>query len=351
MGPPPSVTDAKPRHEEARRLEVSTTTEAPPAAELAIHKRNLANSAFAGMTRGAAIAILVTLAAVAAFLVAKAWPAVTTPQAELSSKVEWLNGTSLPHVIAYLIFGTVFIATVAILIAAPISFGIALFISHYAPRRLANVFGYLVDLLAAVPSVIYGLWGAFVLVPVLLPALQWLERNFNWFPLFKGRVLIDGTTSVGTGRVALSAAIVLAIMVLPIITAVTREVFLQTPVLHEEAAFALGATRWEMIRMAVLPFGRSGMIGATMLGLGRALGETMAIFMILSPGLSFSFSLLEPASHNTIAANIALNFPEANGMGVSALIAMGLALFVITLGVNMLARWIVSRRAEFSGAN
>jgi len=275
----------------------------------------------------------------------------TMPQDELSNKVEWLNGTSLAQVIAYLIFGTIFIATVAILIAAPISFGIALFISHYAPRRLANAFGYLVDLLAAVPSVIYGLWGAFVLVPALLPALQWLERNFNWFPLFKGRVLVDGATTVGTGRVALSAAIVLAIMVLPIITAVTREVFLQTPLLHEEAALALGATRWEMVRMAVVPFGRSGMIGATMLGLGRALGETMAIFIVLSPGLSFSFSLLAPASHNTIAANIALNFPEANGTGVSALIAMGLALFVITLAVNVLARWIVSRRAEFSGAN
>jgi phosphate transport system permease protein len=330
---------------------VSTKAEAPTDASLTVHKRNLANSLFAAQARGAAIAILVTLAAVAAFLVLKAWPALTTPTAELATKVEWLHGTSLAKVIAYLIFGTVLIAAVAILIAAPISFGIALFISHYAPRRLANAFGYLVDLLAAVPSVVYGLWGAFVLVPVLLPMIQWLERNLSWLPFFKGQVLVDGTTTVGTGRVALSAAIVLAIMVLPIITAVTREVFLQTPLLHEEAALALGATRWEMIRMAVIPFGRSGMIGATMLGLGRALGETIAIFVVLSPGLSFSWSLVKPASHNTIAANIALNFPEANGTGVSALIAMGLALFVITLAVNMLARWIVSRRAEFSGAN
>ena len=207
--------------------------------------------------------------------------------------------------------------------------------------------------------------GALVFVPFLLPAIEWLERNFKWIPLFKGRVISETTTmvnghpvvtqvtSVGTGRVALAAGIVLAIMILPIITAVTREVFLQTPVLHEEAALALGATRWEMVKIAVLPFGRSGMIGATMLGLGRALGETMAVYMILSPGNlpQIVASIVEPSAHNTIAANIALKFPEANQHGVSALIAMGLALFAITLVVNMIARWVVSRRAEFSGAN
>jgi len=347
---------------------MSTATSEQVKAKLAPPRRDIFNRGFAGLSRGAAITILVVLAAVAAFLIMEALPAIQADPAELSENVDWLKdepGRGLWPTIGALVFGTVLISILALAIATPISLGVSLFISHYTPRRMAAGLGYLIDLLAAIPSVIYGLWGAFVFVPAILPVLEWLERNLNWIPLFKGRVtmttteIVDGqevvtqVTSVGTGRVALSVGIVLAIMILPIITAVTREVFLQTPVLHEEAALALGATRWEMIRMAVLPFGRSGMVGATMLGLGRALGETMAVFMILSPWSipQISFSALEPSAHNTIASNIALKFPEANSWGVSALIAMGLALFLITLLVNMLARWIVSRRAEFSGAN
>lgn len=140
-------------------------------------------------------------------------------------------------------------------------------------------------------------------------------------------------------------------MVLPIITAICREVFLQTPVLHEEAALALGATRWEMIQMAVLPFGRAGIISASMLGLGRALGETMAVAMVLSPSPQIIFHLLTSENPTTIAANIALNFPEAHGTGVNILLATGLILFLITLAVNMLARFIINRRKAFSGAN
>ena len=140
-------------------------------------------------------------------------------------------------------------------------------------------------------------------------------------------------------------------MILPIITALCREVFLQTPVLHEEAALALGATRWEMIRMAVLPFGRPGIISAAMLGLGRALGETMAVAMVLSASGAITVQLLTSPNPSTIAANIALSFPEAYGSNVNVLIATGLILFVITLAVNLLARWIVNRRKEFSGAN
>jgi phosphate transport system permease protein len=149
----------------------------------------------------------------------------------------------------------------------------------------------------------------------------------------------------------LTIGIVLAVMILPIITAVSREVFLQTPRLHEEASLALGATRWEMIRMSVLPFGRSGVISAAMLGLGRALGETMAVAIILSPSGGVTFNLIGQGNPSTIAANIALQFPESSGVAVNTLIASGLVLFTITLAVNMLARWIVSRRSEFSGAN
>nr|WP_227589934.1 phosphate ABC transporter permease subunit PstC [Demequina pelophila] len=306
---------------------------------------------FQGISTTAAVIILATLAAVATFLLIEAWPALTDSSGEVASKISWVRpdeGQSLIELAGYLLFGTVLISAVALLIATPLSIGIALFISHYAPRRLAQGLGYLIDLLAAIPSVVYGLWGAIVLIPVLQPIYEWISRYFGWIPLFAPAA--DGTIS-STGRVAMSGAIVLAIMVIPIITAVTREVFLQTPTLHEEAALAMGATRWEMIRMAVFPFGRSGVIGATMLGLGRALGETMAVYMILSVGLSYSFGLFNAASHNTIASFIAGNFPEANSSGVSALIALGLALFVITLLVNMAARWVVSRRAEFSGAN
>jgi len=336
-------------------VRVTTTEEAPAVAAeglgLTARREAYADKTFAGLSGFSASLILVVLAAVATFLLVEAWPALTDASGDVAARIEWISpdqGESLLQIIGYLVFGTVLISSVALLIATPLAIGVALFISHYAPRKLAAGLGYLIDLLAAIPSVVYGLWGAIVLIPALQPFYQFMADYFGWIPLFAP----DSTGTVsGTGRVALSASIVLAIMVLPIITAVSREVFLQTPKLHEEAALAMGATRWEMIRMAVFPFGQSGVIGATMLGLGRALGETMAVYMILSPGLSYSFSLLQSGDHNTIASFIALQFPEANSSGVSALIAMGLALFIITLLVNMVARWVVSRRAEFSGVN
>lgn len=331
-----------------------TLSQAEPAADasLTARRQSAADKTFSGLSATAASLILVTLAAVAAFLLAEAWPALFGSAAELADKVAWIGterGETLLWIIGYLSFGTVLISAIALAIAAPLSIGIALFISHYAPRKLAAGLGYLIDLLAAIPSVVYGLWGSIVLLPALKPIYAWLGEYLGWIPLFSPDP-VTGEVSA-TGRVALSASIVLAIMIIPIITAVSREVFLQTPALHEEAALAMGATKWEMIKMAVLPFGRSGIIGATMLGLGRALGETMAVFMILSGGLTFSWGVLQSGKHNTIASYIASQFPEANASGVSALIAMGLALFVITLLVNMLARWIVSRRADFSGAN
>jgi len=318
---------------------------------LTARRESAADKVFLGLSATSASLILVVLAAVATFLLVEAWPALTDTAGDVADRVQWIKpetGESLIEIIGFLVFGTVIISTIALLIATPLSVGIALFISHYAPRKLAAGLGYLIDLLAAIPSVVYGLWGAIVLIPVLQPFFQFLSEVLGWIPLFAAAE--DGTVS-GTGRVAMSAGIVLAIMILPIITAVSREVFLQTPTLHEEAALAMGATRWEMIKMAVFPFGRSGVIGATMLGLGRALGETMAVYMILSPGLSYSFNILQAGEHNTIASFIALQFPEANSSGVSALIAMGLALFVITLLVNMAARWVVAQRSEFSGAN
>lgn len=284
--------------------------------------------------------ILIALAAVAVFLIIEAIPA-------LNAAPEDFRNASAPNLWAYVApfaFGTVWAAFLALLMAVPVAIGIALFISHYAPRRLAQGLGYVIDLLAAIPSVVYGLWGITVLAPLLQPLYVQLNESLGWIPFFSGPVS-------GTGRTILTVAIVLAVMVLPIITALCREVFLQTPRLREEAALALGATRWEMVRMTVLPFGRPGIISAAMLGLGRALGETMAVAMVLSPAAVISFALIQSQNPNTIAANIALNFPEASGTGVNVLIATGLVLFVITLIVNVIARSIVARFKEFSGAN
>lgn len=284
--------------------------------------------------------ILAILAAVAGFLILESIPAFTTDPNE----IDILAGEPFWSYVAPLVFGTVWAAALALLMAVPVSIGIALFISHYAPRRLAQGLGYIIDLLAAVPSVVFGLWGGGVLAPAVQPFYTWLTEHLGWIPLF-------APPASGTGRTILTAAIVLAVMVLPIITALCREVFLQTPVLHEEAALALGATRWEMIRTAVLPFGRPGIVSAALLGLGRALGETMAVAMVLSASGGITFALLTSSNPGTIAANIALRFPEAFGTNTNLLIATGLILFAITLVVNSIARWILSRRKAFSGAN
>lgn len=298
---------------------------------------------FSKTALSAGVMILVILAAVALFLVFNSVPAFFATK-ETASVLQ----THFWEYVAPLLFGTVWAAILALVIAAPLSIGIALFISHYAPRKLASVLGYVVDLLAAVPSVVFGLWGIGVVAPSVQPVYAWLNEHLGNVPVLS--IFFGGTTS-GTGRTILTAAIVLAVMILPIMTAICREVFLQAPSLHEEAALALGATRWEMIRLAVLPFGRSGMISAAMLGLGRALGETMAIAMVLSATGIATLRLINPENPSTIAANIALTFPEAYGTNINVLIASGLILFVITLLVNILARWVVSRRAEFSGAN
>ena len=299
----------------------------------------LGDRVFSTSTIVAGSLILVVLAAVAVFLIVQSIPAIVAKPGTLPN--------AAPNFWAYvwpLVFGTVWAAAIALVISIPISIGVALFISHYAPRRLAQGLGYIIDLLAAVPSVVFGLWGVLVLARAIQPFFVWLNANFGWIPLFGGTVS-------GTGKTVLTVAIVLAVMVLPIMTAVCREVFLQTPRLHEEAALALGATRWEMIRTAVLPFGRPGIISASMLGLGRALGETLAVAMVLSPAVVINFFLLTSQNPNTIASNIALQFPEASGIGINTLIASGLVLFVITFIVNAIARFAINRRKAFSGAN
>jgi len=315
---------------------VATVTSPPRLDEKISHR---ADQTFSALATSAGVFILVTLAFVAIFLTAESIPAFTADPESLP------GGAGFAAYVGPLLFGTVWVAILAMLISVPLALGIALFISHYAPRRMAQSLGYIIDLLAAIPSVVYGLWGIAVLSPALVGFYQWLAENLSWIPLFAGPASI-------TGRTILTAALVLAVMVLPIMTAINREIFLQTPRLHEEAAFALGATRWEMIKMAVFPYGRSGIISGAMLGLGRALGETMAVAMVLSTtGGLVTFNLISADNPSTIAANIALKFPESSGVAVNALVATGLVLFVFTFAVNFAARAIIARRSEFSGAN
>ena len=304
----------------------------------------LGDRIFKNLTRGAGVFVLALMAAIGAFLVWKAIPAFQNNTGNFFTTQEWFPDSDPPMFgIAALAFGTAISAVIAMLIAVPIAIGTALFIAFFASRRASTSLGFVIDVLAAVPSIIYGLWGLQVLMNHMEGITVWLNDYLGFIPLFKNDIGIY-TKSI------FIASVVLAIMILPTISALSREVFLQVPRAHREASLALGATRWEMIRMAVLPFGRPGVISATMLGLGRALGETIAVALILSAAFEINWQITEP-SGNTFAANIALKWNEAGPIGLSALIASGLILFIITLVVNMIARAIIARHKEFSGAN
>ncbi|MEO3928249.1 phosphate ABC transporter permease subunit PstC [Micromonosporaceae bacterium B7E4] len=295
---------------------------------------------FQTFTMAAGTMVLVIIVAIAIFLIAKAVPALNANTANFFTFEGWFPNEAQPRFgIGALAFGTVLTSVLALLLAVPVALGIALYLSHYAPRRVGTALGFLIDLLAAVPSVVFGLWGRDFFYGPVQEFSVWLNKYFGWIPIFGG----DGPF----GRSIMLGSLVLAIMVLPIITSLSREVFRQTPTANEEAALALGATKWEMIRTAVLPYGRPGVIGATMLGLGRALGETIALAMTLGIVSSISFNIIENGG-NTVAANIANAFGEANDVGRGALIASGLVLFSITLIVNITARAIIYRRREFT---
>ncbi|MGW2253742.1 phosphate ABC transporter permease subunit PstC [Kitasatospora sp. NPDC001660] len=323
-------------------------TSSPPAAPRGRERRQrdsrFGDKIFMNLARGSGILLLVVMGAIAGFLAWRSGLALSKNDGNFLTTFEWTPDAPKPVFgIAVLAFGTIVSALIAMAIAVPVAIGIALFISHYAPRRIAQPFAYLVDLLAAVPSIVYGLWGALFLVPHMDGLTSWLNQYLGWTYIF------DQTKVGTTPRNLFTVGILLAIMVLPIITAVSREVFRQVPRMHEEAALALGATRWEMIRTAVLPFGRPGIISASMLGLGRALGETIAVAVVLSSNSVLSLHILDPGG-GTFAQNIALKFAEAGDNGRDALMASGLVLFVITLLVNGAARLIVARRKEYSGA-
>lgn len=317
----------------------ATATAAPAGADLrsrlSRHPSRRGDMLFRWLAKGAGMLILVLLLVIAAFLITEAIPAFQSDQANFFSTLTWDPDQNHVFGIAALAFGSLLSSLIALIIGVPIAVGVALYISQYAPKAIARPLGYVIDLLAAVPSVVFGLWGLIWLVPNLIPLSHFLNRYLGWIPLF-------ASTNQTYGKSMFAAGVVLAVMILPIVAALCREVFIQTPGEHIEAAFALGATRWEMVRMAVLPYGRSGMISAMVLGFGRAVGETIAIALVLSASNVITIRILDPAGA-TIAGNIANKFGDAGSLGRSALIASGLILFAITLVVNFGARAIVRR--------
>jgi phosphate transport system permease protein len=271
---------------------------------------------------------------IAWFLILRSLPALRDAGTGFLTQKKWFPD-SHEFGIAALLPLTVEIAVVALVIAVPVSIGASLYITEYAPRRLRRSLTLLVDLLAAVPSLIYGLWGRYFLQFRLIKVSDWLSKHLGFIPIFK-------TTTPNLGQSTFIAGVIVALMVLPICSAVMREVFSQAPPGEKEGALALGGTRWGMIRTVVLPFGRGGIIGGAMLGLGRALGETIAVALIISPIFEPTVKILNGGG-NSISAFIALRFSESSPFGISALMAAGLALFIITLLVNAVASVIVSR--------
>ncbi len=293
------------------------------------------DTVFKSIAIAAGATIIGAIALMGLFLIIKAIPSLQANHANFLTSAEFLtsDAENLRFGIRDLFMVTVLSSVFALIIAVPIAIGIAAFLTNYAPKRLAKPFGMLVDLLAAVPSIVFGLWGIFVLAPWLTPVATFLNETLGWFFLFS-----QGNVSLAGGGTIFTAGLVLAVMILPIITSVTREVFALTPRGHVEAAQALGATKWEVIRMTVFPYGRSGMIAASMLGLGRALGETIAILIILRTAAQAGHWSLFDGGY-TFASKIASAAAEFSApLPTGAYIAAGFVLFALTFVVNALAR-------------
>ena len=287
--------------------------------------------------------IMLAIALIAIFLLVHAIPSLRANHANFftSAQFDTTHSNALAFGIRDLFMVTVLSSLWALALAVPISIGIAVLLTQYAPARLSRPFGALVDLLAAVPSIVFGLWGIFVLAPQLEPVEAFLNRELGWLFLFKG-----GNVSLAGGGNIFTAGVVLAVMILPIITSVSREVFRQTPNTHIEAAQALGATKWEVVRMTVLPFGRSGAVAASMLGLGRALGETVAVLIILRASARAGIWSLFDGGY-TFASKIASAANEfSDPLPTGAYISAGFVLFVLTFIVNAIARTIVGRAVK-----
>jgi phosphate transport system permease protein len=301
--------------------------------KLRVDASAFSDKAYEILTAACALVVPALVVGIAVAIFVAAWPAFSKLGLSIITSSDW--DVAAGHFgAAPALFGTLVSSAVALIIATPLAIGIAVFLSEFSPLWLRQPIGFLVDLLAAIPSVVYGLWGIFVLIPILRQYVMPFLRDtlhLGATPLFTGPAY---------GPSMLAAGIILAIMALPYISSVSREVLMAVPRSQREAALALGATRWEMIRDAVIPYAKSGIIGGIMLGLGRALGETMAVTMVIGNRAEISASLFAPGY--TMASLIANQFSEAtNDLHLSALMAVGAILFVITLIVNAIARWLV----------
>ncbi|HUN34046.1 MAG TPA: phosphate ABC transporter permease subunit PstC [Trebonia sp.] len=313
-------------------------------------KRNLksrmgtSDIAFRWFTRGGGLLVLALEALVGSFLFFRAYQALHKAGWSFITAQAW-NPDGGSFGIAAVLIGTILIAVVAVIVAIPLAMGSALYISEYAPRALKRLLTSVIDLMAAVPSVVFGLWGAFLLQWHIIDLSHWINDWFYWIPAFHVAGVQRGSTQPWANFYTSStfdAGVVVALMITPIACSITREAFSQAPLGEREGAYALGATRWGMIRSVVLPFGRGAMIGGMMLGLGRALGETIAVALIISPVYAIQPHILQQGT-SSISSLIALKYQEETPFGVSALMAAGLALFLLTLVVNLIAAQIVAR--------
>jgi len=302
-----------------------------------------ADRIFHGSARSIAILVLVIFGSIGVFLGYQAIPTFHRYGLRFLTEHDWNPGLNKIGISATMI-GTVEVALVALVIAFPLALGTALFVSEYAPPRIKSTLVALIDLMAGVPSIVYGAWGFFLLQPYASYVGRWLHQNLGFIPLFK--VDTDPHAAIWAQSryygSAFIAGVCVAMMVLPIACAVMRGVFSQSPLGEREAAYALGATKWGMIRSVVLPFGRGGIIGGTMLGLGRALGETVAVAIILSQAFDIKFRILE-SGQNTISKLIAERFGDATTVQLAALLTAGFVLFLMTLLVNTIAAVFINR--------
>ena len=318
-----------------------------------VGRQTVADRVFRTVLRASGWFVLLVMLAVGVFLAFRALQALQVAGWSFLTTAAW-DPDSGTFGIAAVLTGTILVALVAVFFSFPLSFGTALFISEYAPLRIKRPLITIVDLMAAVPSIVFGIWGFLLLQYAIAPVARWISTYLGFIPIFR----VDGADpadplsppSVFTSS-AFIAGIVVALMVTPIATSVMREVFTQAPPGEREGAYALGATKWGMVRSVVLPYGRGGIIGGTMLGLGRALGETIAVYLILAPAFDLGFHILQNSgSGYTVSALIALRYGESTPFATSALFAAGLALFVLTLIINFAAGAIVARSRSGAGA-
>lgn len=315
---------------------MSTTV---PARRVIVARPTRQDQGFVAGARSAAISTLVIMGLIGIFLAIGAWPAINQQGLAFFTEHQWLPEAGT-FGIASLLWGTLLVGLIALAVAVPVGFGAALFISEYAPRSLKKPLVTLVDLMAAVPSIIYAMWALFFLQAHLLTIAQWISVHFGPFLPFLRVKVADSPSSYTSS--AFIAGIAVGVVVLPTVTSIMREVFAQAPLGEREGAIALGATHWGMIKTVVIPFGRSGIVGGVMLGLGRALGETIVVYALISPMFEFTTHPLESGT-NTIAAHIASRYSESDGIPMAGLLGAGLVLFLFTLVLNTFAGVVVSR--------